>query len=84
MKIQRLFIQNICGDCLQSIVNGDNDRDEHESQKMDETLSKWSERKYFAYGLTENSERSFSWHTCDLCNQLPGDRYEYYFRDESK
>jgi hypothetical protein len=80
-----IYIQNICGDCLQAIVNGEDDPyGQHDSETMEKTLRSWAKRKYFPAGLTDNTEPSFSWQKCDLCNDLAGNRYEYYFRDERK
>jgi hypothetical protein len=77
-----LFIEKICGDCLQSIVNGDNDRDEKELAEMHKTLTNWRKQQLYApAGLTQNTEPFFDWHRCILCGQLPGNRYEYYFKD---
>lgn len=78
-----IYTQNICGDCLQSIVNGDNERDIAELNEMNKTIEQWSKEKYFPLGLTENTEPFFSHSKCDLCDQLAGQRYEYYFIDKS-
>jgi hypothetical protein len=79
MKKSSLFIQIICSDCLQSIVIGCNEMDENELNEMDKTLNLWAKDNYFPFGLTNNTEPFFSWSKCELCNQLAGDRYEYYF-----
>jgi hypothetical protein len=81
---QELFIQHICNNCLQLIENGESDHTEAELKEYNKTLDKWSKRNYIPAGLTDESEPYFDWHYCDLCHCLPGDRYDYYFWDNSK
>ena len=80
---KQVFQQEICSNCLQLLVNGESDHTETELNKFYETLDKWSTDKYVPAGLSDNMESFFSWHKCDLCDSLPGDRYEYNFFDES-
>lgn len=82
--MKTVYIQNICTNCLQWLVNNESDHTEEEKQTMFNTLDQWSKDKYIPAGLSDNLEPSFSWHTCDICHALPGDRYEYNFFDESK
>ncbi len=79
-----LFIQHICGDCLQKLVNDEGDHSEQELATMQNSLNEWAITGYYPAGMVENTEPSFSWRKCDLCNQLPGDRYEYYFKQKTK
>jgi hypothetical protein len=74
-----VYQQNICSNCLQMLVNGESDHTEEELTTMGNTLNEWSKTGYTPAGLSDNMESSFSWHKCDLCNCLAGDRYEYNF-----
>lgn len=84
MKKNNVFQQQICDNCLQMLVNGESDHTDHELNKMNETLDNWQKDKYIPAGMSDNMEPFFSWHHCDLCNSLAGNRYEYNFFDESE
>jgi hypothetical protein len=83
MKNKEVYQQNICNNCLQMLVNGESDHTEEELSTMNKTLDNWAKDKYIPAGLSDNLEPSFSWHKCDLCDGLAGDRYEFNFFDES-
>ena len=79
----KVFQQSICTDCLQLLVNGESDHAPEELVRMNKTLAQWADSKYVPAGMhtdeNGNCEPSFSWHRCDLCNGLAGDRYQYDF-----
>ena len=77
-----IYIQNICSDCLQYLVNNENYHTNEETERMIKTLMQWGKTKYYPSGLTDNTEPSFSHCKCDLCNGLAGDRFEYYFEQK--
>jgi hypothetical protein len=83
MSESNLYIQNICSECLQKLVNDEGDHMPEELERFEKTLKKWAKELYYPAGLTDNTEPSFSWSKCDLCNTLAGDRYEYYFIGKS-
>jgi hypothetical protein len=85
--MKSIHIQNICPNCLQWLVNNESQHTEQEKNKMNETLANWAKEKY--YPLAPNFEgdfyeSSFSHNHCDLCDCLPGERYEFNFIDKSK
>ena len=82
MKKLKVFTQNICSDCLQLLVNGESEHSEKELEAHNKTLTDWAKLKYFPAGLSDNTERFFSWSDCDVCGQIAGDRYEYNFIHE--
>ena len=86
--MKNVYIQNICLNCLQLLVNGESDHTEEELNMFNTTLDKWQKDKYIPAGMnmaeSENYEPFFSWSKCDLCDGLAGDRYEYNFFDESE
>lgn len=84
MKTKNVYIELICSDCLQELVNAEPREDEKFSRNMRTTLSKWAKNNYVPAGLTENMEGGFSWGPCILCGDLPGTRYEYNFLSEVK
>lgn len=73
------FVQNICADCLQYIVNNEHRSDSVEEMKMLETLSEWNKEYYSPLGLDDDCEPFFSHCKCDLCDQIAGDRFKYVF-----
>jgi hypothetical protein len=79
MKKYKVFQRNICLDCLQLLVNGESDHSEEELTQFNHTLELWAKTGYIPAGLSDNSEPFFSHNNCDICNQMPGNRYEYNF-----
>jgi hypothetical protein len=84
---KNIYIQNICGDCLQMLVNNESNHEPQELEQYHKTLDQWYNDNYTEcgpnYDDNGNIEPFFSWHHCDICDGLPGMRYEYNFIDKS-
>ena len=80
---KEIYVQEICENCLQLLVNGESDHTPEELKTMEKTLQDWQKNSYIPAGLADNMEPYFSWQKCELCNSLPGTRYEYNFFDKS-
>ena len=74
MKIIKEF--SVCGNCIQAIANDDySGMSDEEAEKVSNTISKEEvDNRYLVIGDGENE--GFSWRNCDLCNDLPGERYK--------
>jgi hypothetical protein len=75
----KIYTQEICDDCLQYLVNGSIHESSEEKERCDKTLDEWSKTNYIPLGSANDNEGYFSHHSCDLCNCLPGNRFEYSF-----
>ena len=80
---KNIYKQEICPECLQLLVNGESEHTPEELIQFNKTLDKWYKENYIALGPSNDNEAYFSWLNCDLCNSLPGNRFEYDFIDKS-
>lgn len=80
MKTIEIHVQQICGNCLQLLVNDESEHTEKELNEFHSVLERWrKELNYIPLGLTDNNEPYFTGQKCDLCDALPSHVYEYNF-----
>lgn len=86
--MDNIYAQSICADCLQMLANGESDHSPQELEHFQKVLHEWVGKNYIPAGqVTDengNCEPYFSWHRCDLCDGLPGNRYDFNFIDKSE
>ena len=73
------FIQEICEDCLHLLVNGESDMMEEKNKSIFvQTMVKWHLQNYKPITY-QSLNHFFSHYNCDICECLPGTRYNFIF-----